>query len=88
MKNALGSLLQQYELSVGGVMGGVPAEILQGASQIPEDRASVVLPGPANCTEEDSQDTQEANKDRVDDTEVQCVAALNGGLDDFGPLQL
>jgi len=88
MDTALRTLLQQYASSVGGDVGGVPAEILQGATQIPEDRASVVLRGPANCTEEDAQDMGDSDKDKADDNEVQCAAALDGGLDDFGPVQL
>ena len=112
--SALTSLLQQYEKSVGCSSGGVPAEILQGASRIPADRASVVLQGPANCTsegvssaplsfnstnqrsrahkpatcEEDQGERDEAEVTAMGADEVQCAAALNGGLDDFGPLQL
>ena len=86
--SALASLLRQYESSVGSVSGGVPAEILQAASQIPADRASVVLEGPANCTEEDLRETKDVDAAKVNDVEAQCAAALNGGLDDFCPLQI
>ena len=79
--------MQRYESSVGGV-SGVPAEILQGATPIPADRASVVLQGPANCTEDDQIGLEETSTGQGPHEEVQCAAALDGGLDDVGPIQL
>ena len=58
---------------------------MQGASEIPPDRASVVLQGPADCAEEEE---REENVGEAEDVETQCAAALNGGLDDFRPLRL
>ena len=98
--SALTCLLQEYETSVGDDSGGIPAEILQAASEIPADRATVTLQGPANCTALDaenvsntaSRSTEDVDENTThlhsDAADVQCAAALNGGLDDFGPLQL
>ena len=68
--------------------GGIPSELLQAASEIPADRSSVVLEGPANCTDADARASDGAGDADVDDVEVQCAAALDGGLDSCGPLQI
>ena len=76
---------QEYVASVGTDAGGVPSEVLQAASEIPANRSSVVLEGPANCTDADARPSDGAGDADVDDVDVQCAAALDGGLDDCGP---
>ena len=80
--------IQEYAASVGTDAGGIPSELLQAASEIPADRSSVVLEGPANCTDADARASDGAGDADVDDVEVQCAAALDGGLDSCGPLQI
>ena len=48
----------------------------------------MVLPGPADCTEEDQREENVKNVGNAEDVEAHCVAVLNGGLDDFKPLEL
>ena len=43
------SILEQYAKTIGRTTGGVPAELIQGASRIPADRANVSACGPADC---------------------------------------
>ena len=80
--------LQEHAASVGTDAGGIPSELLQAASEIPANRSSVVLEGPANCTDADAHRSGGVDDAHVDDVEVQCVAALDGGLDSCGPLQI
>ena len=53
----LEALLQEYAQSVGGTQGGTPAELVQGASRIAPEHASVLASGPANCTPSEEQAT-------------------------------
>ena len=80
--------LQQYESSVGTVEGGVPAELIQAASRIPAEKASVVLQGPTNCTDAGATESTAPGEDGDDDVEVQCAAAVDGGFDACSPLRL
>ena len=81
------ALLEQYEVSCGHIDGGIPAEIFQGASRIPEDRAAVLLPGPSNCTEGNDLEAGNDGATEEIENETQCAAALDGGFDEFGPLK-
>ena len=49
LANGLEELLQQYTKSIGVVTGGVPAEIIQGATRISASEAGVSSAGPADC---------------------------------------
>ena len=49
LDSSLEKLLEQYRRSLGVVTQGVPAELVQGASQIPSGQASVLASGPADC---------------------------------------
>ena len=85
----LEELLTAYVNSVGGETGGVPSELLQGASRIDATRASVLRSGPADCTPASEGDKTEPTDDAgEDDPGNDCAAALDGGVDDFTPLQL
>ena len=78
---SLEELLSSYAASIGGSQG-VPCEILQSATVVPEGCGEVTMQGPASCTED--VDT----KDGEDNDESQCAAVLHGGVDDVGPVQL
>ena len=88
LPQAIDAALQEYMKSVGPDGSGVPAELLQAASQIPADRASVVLRGPVDCTDADAQGGVAGGEDGDEGDEVQCAAALDGGVDDITPLRL
>ena len=48
--------------------------------------ASILQSGPANATAAD--DPEAVDADEVDGHDVQCAAALDGGIDDVTPVQL
>ena len=50
LDDSLEALLAAYAHSVGGSDGGVPIELIQGASSIAADHATIHAAGPANCT--------------------------------------
>ena len=85
-------LLQSYAASVGTEHGGIPAEILQGASRIAPEHASVNLAGPAQCVDQEDVDGSGTGKDASADTSdaaaANNAAVLDGGVDDIEPLQL
>ena len=79
----LESLLAAYAQSVGETGQGVPSELIQGATRIPEGVASVQQAGPADAVMAEEEDDA-ADKQPVDD----CAAVLDGGIDDISPFQL
>ena len=89
LDKSLEDLLSAYATSVGSTTGGVPCELLQGASRIPACKSAVVLHGPANCTE-DQEDVAEGTLGQCNSTDMgnNCAAALDGGVDDITPVQL
>jgi len=86
---ALESLLEAYTHSVGGADGGVPSDLIQGATRIAPDRASVYAAGPADCVAQDAVGAgDDAWNDDARGMEHECGAALDGGIDDVLPVQL
>ena len=82
-------LVQAYGASVGGVDGGTPREIVQGASQIPLHHATVHAAGPADTGADGAHDVEAEFPDTgPPDDDNNCAAVLGGGVDDIGPTQL
>ena len=75
---------------MGTTEAGVPAEIIQGASRIPLERASLLAAGPANCTAPQGEGS--AGKEEAEASEREaasnCVGVLDGGVDDVTPVQI
>ena len=80
-------LLQEYERSVGGVDGGTPAELVQSACRISVDHAYVHQAGPGDAAASGDPDGGEDGNE-VENHDSNCAAALDGGVDDFTPVQL
>ena len=82
-------LLDQYRKSVGTVIGGVPAEIIQGASRIPPERASVSAAGPADCVAPVVDKNESDPSMNVEATlGDQCAGIIDGGVDDLSPVPI
>ena len=62
LEGNLEELLQQYAVSTGSQNGGVPAEIVQGASAIALELSKVALRGLADCVAADGDEGDEAAK--------------------------
>ena len=86
----LEDLLRAYAVSVGSNASGVPSEIIQGASKIPETSASVTASGPANCTPAAEEELESGHPASQDEQEVtaNCAGILDGGIDDLTPIQM
>ena len=78
-------LLAAYSTSVGGSTG-VPAEVLQSATQIDPAHAPFVHEGPNESVAGDSGD-EEAPRHSAPLSEA-SAAVIDGGLDNRSPLQL
>ena len=90
----LENILAEYEQSVGGTSGGVPEEIVQGASRIAAERVNVHVSGPANCTQGEEADDNAVEKDRNvaggedEPASENCAGVLDGGVDSVSPIQI
>ena len=75
------SLLRDYEQSVGGTAGGIPAERLQAAAAIPAAHAVVYQQGPGDATAGGDADEEDAlgSAGPQDGDDCGCAAALDGG---------
>ena len=73
--------------SLGSALVGVPSEIIQGASRIATEHASVLASGPANCTEaaDGEEETDIDNEVQVADN---CAGVLDCGVDDVTPIHI
>ena len=81
--------MKAYESSVGGVVGGTPTELVQGAALISADHAQVHAKGPANCTNVSEMDCNDADTmESEGDGLGQCAGVLDGGVDSITPLQI
>ena len=58
-------LLASYADSVGCTSGGVPAELLQSASQISQEHSKVHAAGPADCVASNDDNEDAAHDDKV-----------------------
>ena len=89
LDDSLEGLLRDYERSVGADFGGVPAELIQGASRIASDHAHTLASGPADCTPADDSIGTEAD-DPQEEIRVtdDCAGIIDGGVDDVTPIQL
>ena len=69
---------------------GVPADIIQGASRIPLEKAALLAAGPANCTapQEEEGTGQEGTVTGEREAASNCVGVLDGGVDDVTPVQI
>ena len=83
----LEQLLREYERSVGGVEGGTPVELIQGASRISAEHANVCQAGPGDANADGEEEGAERLEEGVRD-DNNCAAALDGGVDDLTPVQL
>ena len=89
LDKSLEELLTSYVRSVGTLTGGVPSELVQGASRIPPGSASVVLRGPADRTEEGAEaDEHPGDMQNLAESGINCAAALGGGVDEVTNVQL
>ena len=79
----LEALLASYVKSTGSEGGGVPAELIQGATQIASQAAPLQQAGPADAVAE-SDDEEKKDTALPDD----AAALLDGGMDDVGPLRI
>ena len=98
LEGNLEELLRQYAVSTGSQNGGVPAEILQGASAIAPELSKVALRGPADCVAADGDEGDEAAKaalsfgplsnvtDEPEDNEN--VGILDGGIDNIKAIEI
>ena len=84
----LEDLLQQYIASTGFATGGVPAELAQGASQIPTDRSKVLSSGPADCVPKEGEDVVPAQDEDETSVAYQSAGIIDGGVDDATPVQI
>ena len=91
---AIEDLLTKYEESIGSDSGGVPSELIQGASRISEAHALVTAAGPSDCREDDENtpletEDNEATKQNISyDIGANCAAAVDGGIDEISPLKM
>ena len=71
LDKSLEDILKAYVTSIGAEDAGVPIELIQGASKIPEACATLLAAGPADCTDEaaleqgDGEDERRANRNMV-----------------------
>ena len=83
------TLLDQYRESIGSDISGVPAQLVQGASSIPEKQVSVVAAGPADCVAPELETEEGVTNHDLDLTASdQCAGIIDGGMDDFSPIQI
>ena len=85
---SLEDLLRQYMASTGTATGGVPAEIVQGASQIPTERSKVLSSGPADCVPKDGEDYVSVEEEDEASVADQSAGVIDGGVDDVTPVQI
>ncbi len=90
LDKSLEDLLRTYVASAASPESGVPAEIIQGATQIPPERAGALAAGPSNCTDTSDENGVGLGGDNELDGEVgnNCVGVLDGGVDDISPVQI
>ena len=98
LEGNLEELLRQYSASTGSQNGGVPAEIIQGASLIAPELSKVALPGPADCvaTDGDEGDTSATAAlssgqlaDVADEPEDnECAGIIDGGVDEIKAVEI
>ena len=75
--------------SIGAATGGVPSELVQGASRIPPERAGVLAAGPADCGDLGAEENQtDANVEVAASSSEQCAGIIDGGVDDVSPVQI
>ena len=83
--------MQEYYQSIGTEHGGVPSEILQAASRIAPEHASVNIAGPAQCVEQEDSElgtTEGIGIQIPEDAGANSGVVLDGGVDSVTPLQL
>ena len=76
---SLGSLLDEYAKSVGSSDGGVPSEILQGATRIDPGQARVLASGPADCIDASCDAAGQEEDTGVDDLSGNQSAGILDG---------
>ena len=83
----LETLLRAYSVSLGGDSEGIPREIFRSAVAIPDSAATVQHAGPSDAVAADGDDEDDAGVVAAPMPD-ECAAAIDGGVDDLGPLHL